>query len=107
MMVAGEKVILCEVRKKCNFKSSWMDCQEEEGNQKMRIKWEGKIWTDGTCLDGITAVIFREQERKARCLGWGTKRSQLCVPPQEEITLQSTKATPRLPRRETVKGKLG
>lgn len=41
MMVAEEKVIGCEVGKKCNFKSSWMDCQEE-GSQKMRIKWEGK-----------------------------------------------------------------
>lgn len=48
MMVAEERVVLCELGKKCNFKCNGMDCQEEEGSPKKRIKTEGKTWIDGT-----------------------------------------------------------
>lgn len=85
MMVSEEKVILRELGKKCNFKCNGMDCQGEEGSQKIRIKRGGKSWIDGTCLDGINDAIFREQGRKVRLPWVGDKKeTSLCSIPGED-----------------------
>lgn len=71
----------------------------------MRIKWEGKSWIDGTCLDGVAAAIFREQEREVR-VPWvrDKKEPPLCsIPGADHPTV--SKGAACLPRSKASEGK--